>query len=146
MAEGAQTREWPPIGKHTTTFEEPDTIFMRLVGPVSEEEGLEVNRRHYEMGLGRDTVFYLIDLAELDSIHPEVRRQAGKTLKNLPVRSAFVFGAPLKAQVAAKLILTAMNLVKKSEDKIDVNFYDTEHQAREALAQRRAELGRRRRG
>jgi hypothetical protein len=142
MAERAETREWPPIGKHTTTFEEPDTIFMRLIGPVSEAEGLEVNRRHYEMGMGRDMVFYLIDLAELDSIHPEVRRQAGETLKNLPVRSAFVFRAPLKAKVAARLILTAMNLFKKSEDKIDVSFFDTEHQAREALVRRREEIRR----
>ena len=142
MAQSAQTREWPPIGKHTTAFEEPDTIFMRLIGPVSEEEGLEVNRRHHEMGMGRDLVFYLIDLAELDSIHPEVRKQAGETLKNLPVRSAFIFRAPLKAKVAAKLIFTAMNLFKKSEDKIEVSFFDTEHQAREALARRREELRR----
>lgn len=145
MVDKTRMRQWPPIGKHTTTWEEPDTIFMQLIGPVSEEEGLEVNRRHAEMGMGRDVVYYLIDLAELDSIHPEVRRQAGETLKSLPVRAAFIFRAPLKAKVAARLIFTAMNLFKKSEDKIEVSFFDTEHQAREALAKRRAEASRARR-
>ena len=139
-------QEWPPVGKHIATFEEPDVIFMRLSGPVSEAEGLEMNRRHEVMAEGKDSVFYLIDLAELDSIHPEVRKAAGATLKNLPVRGAFLFCAPLKAKVTAKLIFTAMNLFKSAEDKISVDFFATEEEARATMARRREELARARRG
>ncbi|HEX2643353.1 MAG TPA: hypothetical protein VHU81_10195 [Thermoanaerobaculia bacterium] len=138
--------KWPPVGKHTATFEEPDVIFMRLVGPVSEAEGLEINRRHQVMSEGRDTVFYLIDLAELDSIHPAVRKAAGETLRNLPVHGAFLFRAPLKAKVAAKLIFTAMNMFKSAADKIEILFFDNEEEARAAMARRREELARARRG
>lgn len=132
--------QWPPVGKHTATFEEPDVIFMRLVGPVSEVEGLEINRRHEVMSVGKETVFYLIDLAELDSIHPVVRKAAGETLRNLPVHGAFLYRAPLKAKVAAKLIFTAMNMFKSAADKITVDFFDSEAEAREALSRRREGL------
>lgn len=137
---------WPLIGKHTCSFEEPDIIFMELIGHVSAAEGSEINRRHRVMGEGKDHVFFLIDLEELDSIHPEVRKEAGEVLKNLPVRGAFVYGAPLKAKVIAKLIFTAMNLFKSAVDKISVDFFDTEEEARAALVHRREGLARLRQG
>jgi hypothetical protein len=136
-------KEYPPVGKHTCNFEEPDIIFMELVGPVSATEGSEINRRHREMGEGKDYVFFLINLHKLESIHPEVRKEAGEVLKNLPIRGAFGFLAPIKAKVIAKLIFTAMNMFKSAEDRITVDFFDTEEEAREAILKRRAELERR---
>jgi hypothetical protein len=131
---------WPRIGSHTCSFEEPDIIFMELVGHVSAAEGSEINRRHRVMGEGKDHVFFLIDLKELDSIHPDVRKEAGEVLKNLPVRGAFVYNGPLKAKVIAKLIFTAMNMFKSAADKITVDFFDSEAEAREALSRRREGL------
>jgi hypothetical protein len=131
---------WPPIGKHTCSFAEPDIIFMKLIGHVSAEEGSEINRRHRAMGEGKSHVFFLIDLAELDSIHPEVRKEAGQVLKNLPVRGAFIYSAPLKAKVISKLIFTAMNMFKSAADKITVDFFPTEEEARAALVRRRESL------
>ncbi|HEX2643352.1 MAG TPA: hypothetical protein VHU81_10190 [Thermoanaerobaculia bacterium] len=128
---------WPAIGLHKCSFEEPDIIFMELIGHVSAEEGTEINRRHRVMGEGKDYVFFLIDLAELDSIHPDVRKEAGTVLKNLPVRGAFAYGAPLKAKVIAKLIFTAMNMFKSAADKITVDFFDTQDEARAAVSRRR---------
>jgi hypothetical protein len=92
------------------------------------------------MGEGKDHVFFLIDLKELDSIHPDVRKEAGEVLKNLPVRGAFVYNGPLKAKVIAKLIFTAMNMFKSAADKITVDFFDSEAEAREALSRRREGL------
>lgn len=132
--------QWPSIGKHQCYFEEPDIIFMQLVGHVSHEEGSEINRRHKAMGTGKDYVFFLIDLAGLDSIHPDVRKDAGEVLKHLPVRGAFGYKAPMKAKVIAKLIFTAMNMFKKEADKITVDFFETEQQARAALVARRERL------
>ena len=113
---------------------------MQLVGHVSYEEGSEINRRHMVMGTGKDHVFFLIDLGGLDSIHPDVRKDAGQVLKNLPVRGAFGYKAPMKAKVIAKLIFTAMNMFKKEADKITVDFFPTEQEARAALVSRRVRL------
>ncbi len=133
-------QDWPPIGKHICRFEEPDIIFMQLVGHVSQEEGSEINRRHSTMGQEKDYVFFLIDLGGLDSIHPDVRKDAGQVLKHLPVRGAFGFKAPMKAKVIAKLIFTAMNMFKKEADKITVDFFETEQEARTAIVARRERL------
>lgn len=132
--------QWPSIGRHQCYFEEPDIIFMQLVGHVSFEEGSEINRRHMVMGQNKEHVFFLIDLGGLDSIHPDVRKDAGQVLKNLPVRGAFGYNAPMKAKVIAKLIFTAMNMFKKEADKTTVDFYETEQEARAAVAARRERL------
>lgn len=130
----------PRIGEHTTYFEEPDIIVMRLVGPVSYEEGHEVNVRHLRYGEGRDRLFFLIDLEKLESIHPGVRKEAGLVLRTIPLKGAALYKAPLKAKVMAKLILTAMNTFRKAEDKVPVVFLSDEQEARAWIEQRRREL------
>lgn len=144
LSQSNSSPQWTPVGKHTCSFEEPDIIFMELIGHVSADEGSEINRRHRAMGEGKDHVFFLIDLEDLDSIHPDVRKEAGVVLKNLPVRGAFVYKAPLKAKVIAKLIFTAMNMFKSSADKIEVEFFDTEEEARAGIIRRREQIAKRR--
>lgn len=129
------------LGKHITYFEEPDILFMRLTGPVSAAEGTEINRLHRELGVGRDHVFFLVDLKNLDSIHPNVRKESGETLKDLPLRGAAIYQASFKARVVAKLILTAMNLFRTDGEKAPIEFFDTEAEARSWIDLRRREVG-----
>ncbi len=128
------------VGAHTTYFEEPDIIFMRLVGEVSKEEGLELNRRHRDFGQGRHHVFFLIDLERLQKIDPEVRRVATETLRDVPLRGMALYRAPLKAKVIAKLIITALNMFKSDASTNPVLFARTEDEARAWLAARRLEI------
>lgn len=128
------------VGAHTTYFEEPDVIFMRLVGEVSKEEGLELNRRHRDFGQGRHHVFFLIDLERLQKIDPEVRRVATETLRDVPLRGMALYRAPLKAKVIAKLIITALNMFKSDASTNPVLFARTEDEARAWLAARRLEI------
>jgi rsbT co-antagonist protein RsbR len=116
------------VGAHTTCFEEPDIIFMRLVGEVSKEEGMEMNRRHRHFGEGRHHVFFLIDLERLTKIDPEVRKVATETLRDVPLRGMALYRAPLKAKVIAKLIITALNMFKKDASTNPVIFADTEEE------------------
>lgn len=131
----------PMIGKHVTILEDPDILFMRLVGPVTAEEGKEINRLHREFGLEREHVFFLVDLKDLEGIHPDVRKEAGEILKELPLRGAAVYQASFKARVLAKLILTAMNLFRPESEKAPIEFFDTEAEARAWIEERRRELG-----
>jgi hypothetical protein len=132
--------EEPKIGLHTTCFEEPDIIYMQLVGPCSYEEGHEVNLRHLRYGEEHDRLFFLIDLEKLENIDPAVRKEAGLVLRSIPLRGAALYKAPLKARVIAKLILTAMNTFRRPEEKVPVVFVDTEEQARAWIDERRREL------
>ncbi|HEX2643361.1 MAG TPA: hypothetical protein VHU81_10235 [Thermoanaerobaculia bacterium] len=128
------------IGEQITYFEEPDIIYMKLIGTLQEEDGLEVNRRHREFARGREHIFFLIDLSELQSIHPVVRKAATETLKEVPLRGIAVCQAPLKARVIAKLITTALNMFKSDAAKNPVEFTDTEEAARTWIAARRREI------
>ncbi|HYO12574.1 MAG TPA: hypothetical protein VE685_05205 [Thermoanaerobaculia bacterium] len=129
------------IGKQTTHFEEPDTIFMKMVGDVTAEEGLAINTKHTEYAQGRDRLFYLIDFSELESVPAPVRKAASETIKEFPLQGLAIFQAPLKARVLAKLILTAMKLFK-GEDAAGapVAFLDSEEEARAWIAKRREEV------
>jgi len=128
------------VGEHTTYFEEPDIIFMRLIGEVSKAEGLELNQRHRSFGDGRHHVFFLIDLERLTRIDPEVRRVATETLRDVPLRGIALYRAPLKAKVIAKLIITALNMFKKDAATNPVLFASSEDEARAWLAARRLEI------
>jgi hypothetical protein len=128
------------IGDQITYFEEPDVIYMKLTGFLDEADGLEVNRRHREFARGREHIFFLIDLAELDRIHPKVRKAATETLKEVPLRGMAICQAPLKARVIAKLITTALNMFKSDAAKNPIEFTNTEEEARNWIEARRQEL------
>lgn len=132
------------IGRQQTAFEKPDIIYMKMSGDVTAEEGLAVNDKHREYVIGHDVIFYLIDFSELESIPASVRKAASETMKEFPLKGITIFGAPLKARVLAKLILTAMKLFKGVDSGAPVVFVDDEEQARAWIGERRAEaLGRR---
>jgi hypothetical protein len=128
------------IGKHTTSYEEPDILFLKLVGEVGLDEVREINQKHLDYGRNRDHMFYLIDLSELDNLPAQVRREASETVKTLPLRGTVVYGAPLKAKVLAKLLMTAVNLFKGGKNQNLVEFTDTEAEARVWLDRRRRDL------
>ena len=130
------------IGRHTTFFEPPDILFMRLSGPVSEEEAKEIDRVHLAWAAGHPRVFFLLDLSGLESIDPEGRKDASRTVRELPLAGVAIYGAPMKARVLAKLVFTAMNLFKASSaDRFPIEFVDTEAEARAWIEERRRELG-----
>ena len=130
------------IGRHATYFEHPDVIFMRLAGPVSEAEANEIIVYHRTWGEQSPRVFYLLDLSELESIDPEGRKEASRTVRMLPLAGVAAYGAPVKARVLAKLVFTAMNLFKARTDSgFPIEFVDTEAEARSWIDERRRELG-----
>lgn len=132
-------KSYPMIGKHICYFEAPDTIFMRLIGEVGAKEGRHINDRHIEIGQRLPNMFFLIDLGELDGIHPDVRKEAGEILKRLPLRGAAIYQASFKSKVIAKLILTAMNMFRSEEEKVPIVFFETEEAARAWIEAKREE-------
>jgi len=130
----------PNIGNQITYFEPPDIFILKLHGGVTWEEGSEINRRHREWGTTVDRVFFLVDLEELDRIDAEVRKDATRTLAEVPLRGMVGFSAPIKARVIAKLIFTALNLFSNKADRIPLHFTDTEAEARAWIDARRREL------
>lgn len=133
MEESAVTRE--QIGKQRTVCEEPDTIYLKLVGDVSDEEVKAINDMHLEFARGRARVFFLVDMSELATLSSSVRKAAIEALNKMPLQGLSIYQAPLTARVLAKLIITGMRLFGKN---IPLQFSDSEAEAREWIAQRRA--------
>jgi hypothetical protein len=124
-------------GKHVTYFEEPDIIYMKFGGEVSNEEGLELLRRQLQFTVGRSRIFFLIDAEHLEKIEPEARKAVAASLKEIPLYGMCVFAAPLKAKVITKLIITAINLFRKDPELNLLAFFDTEKEARTWIEGRR---------
>ncbi len=126
------------VGTHWTGFEEPDLLRMKLSGVVTEADARELNRIHFDYVRGKERIFYLIDLSELDTIEPGGRKEAGNGLQQLPLGGIAIYQAPLKARVLAKLIFTAMNMFRMGGiAKVPFEFHPTEREARAWLAERR---------
>jgi hypothetical protein len=127
------------FGNHVTNFEEPDILYMKLVGDVSNEEVKGINQAHLGYGENAKELFYLIDLSELENLAPQVRKEASQVVKMLPLRGTAIYGAPLKAKVLAKLMLTAANMFRGGKNPNPVEFCDTEAEARAWIEKRRGQ-------
>lgn len=114
------------ISQHTNRFIPPDVIYMKVVGDLSDEDGHEINRQHYELGKDVDGLFFVCDISELESVTSATRKEAVEIQKNMAIAGAVILKAPLKARIFAKLILTATNLFRA--DKMAVAFVDTEEE------------------
>jgi hypothetical protein len=126
------------VGKHWTGFEEPDLLLMKLSGVVTEADARELNRLHFGYVRGKERIFYLIDLADLETIEPGGRKEAGSGLQRLPLGGIAIYEAPLKARVLAKLIFTAMNMFRMGGiAKVPFEFHPSEREARAWLDERR---------
>ncbi len=125
------------FGKHITYFEEPDIIFMKLRGDVSDAEGLELLRRQMAFSEGRKMLFFLMDGEEMAGISPGARKSVAETLKEIPLYGMGIFNAPLKARVVAKLVITAINLFRKDSSTNAIEFFPVEEEARQWIVSRR---------
>lgn len=125
------------VGRHTNFFIAPDVFYMKIVGELSDEEGREVNRAHWDIGKDIDGLFFLCDIAELESAGPQVRKEAVEVQKKMNIAGAVVLKAPLKARIFAKLILTATNMFKA--EKMPVMFVETADDAWDWIEKRREE-------
>ena len=125
------------FGKHITYFEEPDIIFMKLSGDVSDAEGLELLRRQKAFAEGLKMVFFLMDGREMAGISPVARRAVAETLKEIPLYGMANFQSSMKARVVAKLVITAINLFRKDASTNPVVFFSSEQEAREWIDSRR---------
>jgi hypothetical protein len=127
------------IGSHVTGFEAPDILFMKLVGDVSNDEVKAINQAHLDYGQTVEQLYYLIDLSQLDNLAPHVRKEASEVVKALPLRGTAIYGAPLKAKVLAKLMLTAANMFRGGKNPNPVEFLDNEAEARAWIERRRSQ-------
>lgn len=128
------------IGRQITYLEEPDILVMKLFGKVTHEEGSAINRRHLELGKDRERLFYLIDMKVFEGMDPELRKEAGLTMKTLPLRGIAVYQASLTARVVSKLVVGAMNVFRPADDKAPFESFASEEEARAWIARRRRQL------
>lgn len=125
-------------GKHITCFEEPDVIYMKFGGTATTDDALELLQRQVGMAEGKSIVFFLIDAENLETIAPDGRRAVAETMKTIPLRGMAVIHAPIKAKMVTKLVITAINLFRRDAKLNPVAFFDTEAEAQQWIASRRA--------
>jgi hypothetical protein len=123
-----------PVGEQVTGFEEPDIVYLKLVGAVTDDEVRVLNEMHQDFCRGRDSVFFLVDMSELETLSNSVRKATIEALNKMPLQGLSIYKAPLTARVLAKLIITGMKLFGKN---IPLQFSDDEAGARAWIEERR---------
>ena len=123
------------IGQQVTSFEEPDLIYVRLSGTVTDEEVQVINALHLDYSRGRSRIFFLMDLEELEGLPTSVRKAVLETLNQISIGGLSIYKASLTARVLTKLIVTGMRLFGKH---LPLEFSETEAEARAWIEQRRA--------
>jgi len=118
------------VGSHTTWFEEPDLIALRLSGDVSLAESEILAREHLDMAQGRDGVYMLVDMTDFGSGTPAGRKITSETLHRMPVRGVAVCRAKLTSRVMAKLVFAGVKLFRKEQRGFPIEFFEDEPQAR----------------
>jgi hypothetical protein len=126
------------IGSHTTWFEEPDLIGLRLSGDVSVAESEVLAREHLDMAQGRDAVYMLVDMTEFGSGTPAGRKVTSEALHRMPVCGVAVCRAKLTSKVMAKLVFAAVKLFRKEQRGFPIEFFDDEPEARAWIEEKRS--------
>ena len=123
------------IGAHTTWIEEPDLLVLRLAGDVSPEDAEEINRKHFGLIAGRESVYMLVDMVGLGSDTPAGRKTTSEALTRMPIRGLAVCQARMEAKVMAKMVIAGVDLFKEEESaRFPVQYFEDEATARAWLA------------
>jgi hypothetical protein len=126
------------VGSHTTWFEEPDLIGLRLAGDVSLQESEGLAREHLGMAQGRDAIFMLVDMAGYGSGTPAGRKVTSEALHQMPVRGIALYRAKLTSKVMAKLVFAGVKLFRKDRQGLPIEFVADEAEARAWIEARRS--------
>jgi len=119
------------IGAHTTWIEEPDLIVLRLAGDVSPEDAEEINRKHFGLIAGRESVYMLVDMVGLGTDTPAGRKTTSEALTRMPIRGLAVCQARMEARVMAKMVIAGVDLFKEDESaSFPVQYFEDEPAAR----------------
>ena len=118
------------VGSHTTWFEEPDLIGLRLSGHVSLLDSEALAREHLGMAQGRETIYMLVDMAGYGSGTPAGRKLTSETLYKMPVRGIALYRAKLTSRVMAKLVFAGVKLFRKDRENLPIEFFADEAEAR----------------
>lgn len=130
-----QTRQ---VGSHSTWFEEPDLIVLRLSGDVSLEESESLAREHLDMAEGRESVFVMVDMTDFGSGTPAGRKVTSEALHRMPVRGIAICRAKLTSKVMAKLVFAGVKLFRRAETpRFETEYFDDEAAARSWIGERR---------
>ncbi|HRI63506.1 MAG TPA: hypothetical protein PK156_04695 [Polyangium sp.] len=132
----------PPRPSHVT-FEPPDLAIWHLIGHVEESDIVRIYDAQLAFAKDKPYLLTLIDVSRFESITPAGRRAAaqGPTPghKVMPVRGSVVIGASFHIQVLGLLVAKAAKMIHRQDD-MDLQFCDTEAQARSWLEKKRREI------
>jgi anti-sigma regulatory factor (Ser/Thr protein kinase) len=119
------------IGAHTTWLEEPDLIVLRLAGDVSLEDAEEINRLHFALIEGRETIYMLVDMVGLGSDTPAGRKITSESLTRMPLRGLAVCQARVEAKVMARMVIAGVELFQEEGgSRFPVSYFPGEPAAR----------------
>lgn len=117
------------IGRHEVRLEEPDVVFVRFDGDVTEPESIELLTLSERCSVARDHQFWLVDVSELGHIHPGARRRAGTWPLSDKHWGTVAFGVGFAQRILARLVLGAAMMLRGEVETVVLLSEETEARA-----------------
>jgi len=127
-----------PQISHRMTFESPDTLCIRLIGPLMAVEAKAIITKIHELGREHGPMYWLIDVSQFSSSGERVRDvfvNGGR--ERYPILGGVMCGAPFPVRVAMMMALTAGSKIIPKSFSFPFEFTATEEQARAWIASKR---------
>jgi hypothetical protein len=129
--------EWK-FGPHTLAFEEPDLVKFTFQGQLEESDQQEMIAFVEGLRARQPRLFLLGDLRHGTGFSSKSRRSLGEKPRPVPYQAMAFFGASFTLRTLFNMLGRAHVLLNIST--VNMRFTDTEEEAREWLAEQRAQL------
>lgn len=123
------------IGSHELTLEEPDILFVRVSGDVSEAEAVELLTTSDRCARERDHQFWLVDVTRLGHIDPGARRTAATWKLSASHWGTVAFGVGFMQRLLARMLRGAAMALRGEVE--TVALFALEEEARAWISQER---------
>lgn len=127
------------VDKHLFRWEPPDIGLVRYCGDLDGPTTGLISEKSRRITLGKPRIFLLVDMTKLGKVTAEARQLSAQGSKDLNLRGVAVVGASAPLRLIAGLVSRAIDLVNGNTDN-PTRFFETESQARQWIATRRATL------
>jgi hypothetical protein len=125
------------FGSHNLWFEEPDTLMLEVIGDLTAEHARGIAAEQLRVLAGKSYALLLVDATRFKSVSSEARQVLSEVGKRSPPSAMACFGASFRARVLVEMLVATVSLFTTPKDKIQ--FFDSEAEARAALARLRPE-------
>jgi hypothetical protein len=124
-------------GAHSVTVEGTDTLLLRVVGELHEDEATAIMEAQQAFSAGKSYVLLMVDMTGFRGMTAAARRAFATRGVGGPPRLLACFGGSFRGKVFLDLIVKAASLLEGERSRVRIRWLKDEAEARACLDEMR---------